>query len=102
MDDDINQKLELIKAKEPSEYSKFIKACYNYGVAPPVINATVITSRGGTAWITSVGLWVYISDAADNLVADYQPKEFVTMYRPKKPYRQNSKGGLDWEVVRNR
>lgn len=102
VDDDIYQKLEQIKAKEPRKYSKFIKACYNYGMASPGINAMTIASKGGTAWITSVGLWVYITDANDRLVADYQPAEFITMYHPKKPYRPNSSGGFDWEVVRKK
>lgn len=102
VDDDIYQKLMLVKAKEPNKYSKFIKACYNYGMASPSINAMTIASRGGTAWVTSVGLWVYITDANDRLVADYQPAEFTTMYRPRKPYRPNSTGGFNWEVVNNK
>lgn len=63
VDDDINRKLSLVQAKEPSQYASFIKACYNYGSASPSINAMTIANRGGTAWITSVGLWVYITDA---------------------------------------
>jgi hypothetical protein len=100
VDDDINRKLALIQAKEPSKSARFIKACYNFGAAPPAINAMTIANSGGTAWITSVGLWVYITDARDRLVADYVPKEFVTLYRPCKPYRALSTGGFDWEVIR--
>lgn len=99
VDDDINRKLSLVQAKEPSQYASFIKACYNYGSASPSINAMTIANRGGTAWITSVGLWVYITDADDHLVADYEPREYVSMYRPKKPYRAKASGGFDWEVV---
>lgn len=100
VDDDINRKLALVQSKEPPRAANFIKACSNFGMASPSINAMTIANKGGTAWITSVGLWVYITDARDNLVADYQPKEFVTLYRPKKPYRANSNGGFDWEVLR--
>lgn len=102
VDDDIGRKLALIQAKEPPKYARFIKACYNYGIASPSINAMTIANKGGTAWITSVGLWVYISDIRDNLVADYQPQEFITMYRPVKPYRQRSSGGFDWEVIQKK
>lgn len=100
VDDDINRKLALVQSKEPSRSASFIKACSNFGAASPSINAMTIANKGGTAWITSVGLWVYITDARDHLVADYQPKEFVTLYRPKKPYRAKSSGGFDWEVLR--
>lgn len=99
VDDDIGRKLALVQAKEPPKYARFIKACYNYGMASPSINAMTIANRGGTAWITSVGLWVYITDARDNLVADYQPQEFTSMYRPRKPYKERSSGGFDWEII---
>lgn len=99
VDDDISQKLGLIKGKEPAKYAKFIKACYNYGAASPQINAMTIASRGGTAWVSSVGLWVYITDAKDRLVADYHPSDFVEMYRPLKPYRANNQGKFAWDVI---
>ena len=99
VDDDLSRKLTLVQAKEPAKYTRFIKACYNYGVASPAINAMTIANKGGTAWITSVGLWVYITDAQNHLVADYQPQEFISMYRPRKPYRAKSSGGFDWEVI---
>lgn len=60
----------------------------------------VIASRGGTAWVTSQGLWVYITDARDRLVADYTPANYVQMYRPVKPYRPNGQGKFNWEVLR--
>lgn len=99
VDDDINQKLALVQSKEPAQYSKFIKACYNYGMAGPAINAMNIANQGGTAWITSVGLWVYITDANGHLVADYKPAEFHTLYQPKKPYKARPSGGFDWKVT---
>ncbi len=102
VDDDINRRLAIVRSKEPSKYAKTIRACSDYGIASPAINAMTIANRGGTAWITNIGLWVYITDAKGQLVADYEPKEFVTMYRPKSPYRQNASGGFDWEVVRKR
>lgn len=100
VDDDINRKLALVQSKESFRSASFIKACSSYGMASPSINAMTIANKGGTAWITGVGLWVYITDARNNLVADYQPKEFVTLYRPVKPYREKSSGGFDWEVLR--
>jgi len=100
VDDDINRKLALVQAKEPHPMAQYIKACYNFGMASPAINAMTIANSGGTAWITSVGLWVYITDAKGQLVGDYQPQEFVTMYRPKHPYRATSTGGFAWEVIR--
>jgi len=99
VDDDINRKLAQIQSKEPQQYAKFIKACYNYEMAPPSVNAMTIASRGGTAWVTSVGLWVYITDARNNLVADYQPQEYTSIYRPRKPYRERTGGRFDWEMI---
>lgn len=100
VDDDTAQKLAAVQAKEPSKYSKTIFPCSKFGLAAPSINAMTIASRGGTAWISAVGLWVFITDSTGNLVADYEPSNFVTMYRPCKPYRRNSNGGFDWEVIR--
>lgn len=100
VDDDVNRKLTLVQSKESSKSASFIKPCASFGAASPAINAMTIAYKGGTAWITSVGLWVYITDARNYLVADYEPKEYVTLYRPVKPYRAKSSGGFDWEVIR--
>lgn len=102
VDDDIAQKIARIQAKEPPKYAAYIKACYNYGMASPSINAMTIANRGGTAWISSIGLWVYITDEDDKLVCDYQPLDFVTMYRPKSPLKAKKEGGFDWGVIRRR
>lgn len=100
VDDDIDRKLQQVRSKEPVKYARFIQACYNYGASSTSINAMTIANKGGTAWITSVGLWVYITDAEGKLVADYEPREYVTQYRPRKPYKRKSSGGFDWEVIR--
>ncbi|WP_288129718.1 hypothetical protein [Microbulbifer sp.] len=99
VDDDTQRKLEQVKFKEPSKYSQFIRPCSNYGFSSPQIIAMTIASRGGTAWISNIGLWVYITDANDNLVADYQPTDFLKMYHPQKPYQAGIDGGFNWETV---
>lgn len=100
VDDDIDRKLQRVRSKEPGRSARFIQPCHGYSSSSPSINAMTIANKGGTAWITSVGLWVYITDADGKLIADYQPKEYVTMYRPKKPYKKKSSGGFDWDVIR--
>ncbi len=100
VDDRINQKLDLVKAKEPEKYAPHNKACYYYGLAAPQINAMRIASEGGTAWISDKGLWVYITDACNNLVRDYTPSDYVRMFRPKKPLKEDNQGLVDFEVIR--
>jgi hypothetical protein len=102
MDDDINQKLQLVKAKEPAEFAKYIAPCDNYAWAPPQTNAMTIASNGGTAWITSAGLWVFITDARGKLVTDYTPTNFIQMYQPKQPLRSNQQGRFEWGVIRKK
>lgn len=99
VDDDTQRKLEKVKSKEPSKYSQFIRPCSNYGFSSPGIIAMTIATRGGTAWISNIGLWVYITDANENLVADYQPVDFLKIYHPTKPYQTGTKGGFNWETV---
>ncbi|MCX2783672.1 hypothetical protein OQJ46_11815 [Microbulbifer thermotolerans] len=99
MDDDTQRKLSHVRSKEPAKYAKFIHPCSNYGSSAPEIVAMSIANKGGTAWISNIGLWVYITDARGNLVADYQPLDFLKIYRPKKPYQAGLSGGFNWEVI---
>lgn len=100
MDDDISRKLRIIQAKEPAPHSKYIRPCDGLGYAPPQVNAMNVARRGGTAWKTSLGLWVYITDANGLLVADYTPKEFVQLFQPHKPYKPNKDGDFAWGATR--
>lgn len=99
VDDDTQRRLQNVRSKESSKYSQFILPCSNYSHSSPQIAAMNIASRGGTAWISNAGLWVYISDANGNLVADYQPTDFLKIYRPKKPYQTGINGGFNWETI---
>lgn len=99
VDDDTNRKLENIRSKEPIQYSKFILPCSSFGSAAPGIVAMTIASKGGTAWLSNIGLWVYITDANARLVADYQPLDYLKIYRPKKPYQASENGAFNWEVI---
>lgn len=100
VDDDTARKLALVRSNEPLKYARTISPCSDFGFSSPSINAMTIASKGGTAWVSVVGLWVYIIDSRGNLVADYEPSTFVTMYRRCKPYRRRTNGGFDWEVIR--
>lgn len=99
VDDDTQRKLFHVRNKEPVKYAKFIQPCSNYGSSAPEIVAMSIANKGGTAWIRNIGLWVYITDSRGNLVADYQPADFLKIYRPKKPYQAGLNGGFNWEVI---
>lgn len=98
VDDDISQRLRRVREKEPSKYSRFINDCHSYASSSPQINAMTIASKGGTAWVSSVGLWVYITDARGKLVADYLPADYTTIYQPQKPYQGKSNGSFIWHV----
>lgn len=99
VDDDTHRKLENIRSKEPNQYSNFILPCSAFGSAAPGIVAMTIASKGGTAWLSNIGLWVYITDANARLVADYQPLDYLKIYRPKKPYQASENGSFNWEVI---
>lgn len=99
VDDDTHRKLEIIRSKESNQYSKFILPCSTFGSSAPGIVAMTIASKGGTAWLSNAGLWVYITDANARLVADYQPLDYLKIYRPKKPYQANENGAFNWEVI---
>ncbi|WP_299592921.1 hypothetical protein [uncultured Microbulbifer sp.] len=102
VDDDTQQKLQKVRSKEPSKYSQYIVPCSTYSFSAPEIAAMTIASKGGTAWVSNIGLWVYISDANNNLVADYQPTDFLKVYRPKKPYQTGVNGGFNWEAIKRK
>lgn len=99
VDDDIAQKLAVIKAKENPKYAKFIKSCYKYSYASPAINAMTIASKGGTAWKHPNGLWVYITDIRGYMVPDFKPAEYTMIYQPKWPLVKGRDGRLIWGVT---
>jgi len=66
----------------------------------PMINATTIASKGGTAWKHPVGLWVYITDIRGYLISDFNPKSAIEIYRPKQPLKRANTGKFYWEVIR--
>ncbi|MFT7561846.1 MAG: hypothetical protein ACI93R_003778 [Flavobacteriales bacterium] len=102
VDDDTNKKLILLKVKikEESWARPFIPPCANYASSPAKINAMTIAKKGGTAWKSNNGLWFYITEGSGKFVADFKPKHYVELYRPKQPLRIRSNGGFDWEVIR--
>ncbi len=46
---------------------------------------------GGTAWQCPNGLWVYITDENNLLVANFKPEKAIKVYRPQWPLQ--SMGG---------
>lgn len=58
-----------------------------------------IASRGGTAWLHPVGLWVYVTDSTGRLIVDYQPQLFVKLYQPVVPLERLKNGGFRWHEV---
>lgn len=97
IDDDIKYKLAAIRRREAPKYRKFIKACYYYGSSPPMINAQIIASKGGTAWRDKNGLWVYIVDRRNQLVADFQPHNATMIMQPIIPLQVQG-GRFKWSV----
>lgn len=99
-DDDIATKLKHVKSVEPEPYSKYIKACKYFSSNPPKINAMEIVSKGGTAWHHPIGIWVYITDANNSFVADYQPVNPTQVFRPYLPLQNGLNGRYRWQVSR--
>lgn len=91
VDDDLEQRLKLVRQSEKPEFRGYIKATYYYGSAPAAINAMTIASKGGTAWQHSNGLWVYITDESNLLVPNFKPQKSIKVYRPVWPLQ--SMGG---------
>lgn len=100
VDDDSRAKLQAAQASEPEEFRAFIRSCTSYSIsAPALIVAQEIASRGGTAWQHSNGLWVYITDARDRMVANYQPKVARVVYQPVDPPTPAGAGKYRWHMV---
>lgn len=97
IDDDIENKLAAVRRGEAPKYRKFIKACYYYGMSPPMINAQTIASKGGTAWRHKNGLWVYIVDRRNYLVADFQPHHATMIMQPVIPIQVRG-GRFKWHI----
>lgn len=95
----MNKKLVEVQRREPPKLAAYIKNCYHYGSAAAAINAQIIASEGGTAWLHPNGLWVYITDAYGRMVKDFKPSVYVVIYQPKEPLvRKNGK--FVWGSVR--
>ncbi len=92
VDDDLEQKLKVVRSSEKSEFSKNIKAAYGFSSAPAAINAMTIASIGGTAWQHPNGLWVYITDRNNHLVSNFEPQKYTRRYRPVWPLQSMGAG----------
>ena len=97
VDDDTKHKLDAIRKEQEPQYRAFIRDCIHYGAYPQYINATYIASKGGTAWRGKNGLWVYIVDKHNHLVADFQPRGATKIMQPMKPLRTHG-GKIVWEI----
>lgn len=97
VDDDMERRLREVRQAEQVKYRGFIKPCYTYSSAPPLISAMKIANSGGTAWLHPNGLWVYITDANGFLVVDFKPNIAIKTYRPKLPLTPAKNGGYLWD-----
>lgn len=85
VDDDMEQRLKMVRLDEKPEHRSGIKTAYHFGSSPAAINAMKIASMGGTAWQHPNGLWVYIVDNDDLLVPNFKPQRSLRVYRPVWP-----------------
>jgi len=92
VDDNMEQKLKVVRNSEKPEFRQYIKATYHFSSAPAAINAMTIASMGGTAWQHSNGLWVYITDKNNLLVPNFQPQKYLKIYRPVWPLQSMGAG----------
>ena len=92
VDDNLEQKLNLVRSHEKPEYRKNIRAAYHFASAPAAINAMTIASLGGTAWQHTNGLWVYITDNNGLLVPNFKPQKATKVYRPIWPLQSMGAG----------
>lgn len=92
VDDDINQKVKVIRLQNKSKYRPYILPVQSYGSSSPFIEAQTIASNGGTAWQGKNGQWVYIVDSKGRLVIDFEPQEALKVMRPKYPFERTSNG----------
>lgn len=98
VDDDMEQRLKAIRLAEKVETRPFIRPCYQFGMAPPQINAMTIASIGGTAWQHANGLWVYITDAKNRHIPNFKPNSAVQIYQPVWPLQEKGHGKFQFTI----
>lgn len=101
--DDHTAKLVAAAAQdEPVKYRPHVKACSDYGFFEQggAISSMTIASKGGVAWRKKNGLWLYITDAKDRLIADYKPHNCVEVRGPTLPLKPAGSGRFKWESRR--
>lgn len=98
-DTETDRRVKLAAASEPLEVRDGIKPCADYGSAGHRINATNVAADGGTAWLASSDVWVYIVDAKGRLVFDYVPKVAKQIYQPNIPLSPTGNGRFQWHSI---
>lgn len=102
VDDDTKRKLEEVRRSEPAGRGKFVHACVNRGGQRRQFNnAQKVAMAGGTAWMHSNGLWVFITDACGRLIVDYDPSRADEILRPTLPLK-DIRGGYQYQHIRRR
>jgi hypothetical protein len=101
VDDSTLELLKEVRKSEPKSVGSGIRPCteYNEWVGPS-INATKIPGAGGTAWLHTNGLWVYMVDPRDNTPVIYEPKVAREIRTPVLPLQAGQSGGYRWLVRR--
>lgn len=92
-------------ANEPASFRPFIRSVRHYsGWSGRGIEAMTIASHGGVAWRIGRANWVYIRDALDRLICDYQPRHSYEVYGPVLPLRIAGRDGrrtcFQWQRLR--
>jgi hypothetical protein len=99
VDDDTERRVKQAAASEPESHRPYIKSTLKYGWSGQTINAQVIASEGGTAWLGPSGVWVYITDAKGRLVCDYKPNVAKQIYQPVLPLSPTGNGKFRWHSI---
>jgi len=81
-------------ANEPARFRPFIRSVRHYsGWSGRGIEAMTIASHGGVTWRVGRSSWVYIRDARDRLICDYQPQHAYEVHGPTLPLRLAGREG---------
>jgi len=98
VDDDMDQRLKVARRSEKAEFQLHIQPCYHFGIAPPQVNAMKIASMGGTAWQHPNGLWVYITDANNYHIPNFNPNKALQIYQPTWPLQPMGPGKFRFTI----
>lgn len=102
-DDVTAEKLEEARADEEARYRSGITPVgdYSFMASGGAIQAREIASYGGSTWLHPNGLWMFIHDANNRLVCDFQPRVATRRCAPVLPLVRSGRDQFRWREIQS-